>query len=121
VEEVIDLGNGVKLELILIPPGSYLMGSPKSEIERADDEMQHPVISTRPFYLGKYPVAQQQYEQVMGSHQSYFQEGGVVANRVSGLDTTLFPIKIAERRTFTLTHLRSRLTPLRHSDYNTLP
>lgn len=51
-----DLGNGVNMEMVLIPAGTFMMGSPESEAERSDDETQHQVTISKPYYLGKYPV-----------------------------------------------------------------
>lgn len=52
----VDLGKGVKLELVLIPKGKFQMGSPQAEANRSTDEEQHEVEITRDFYLGKYTV-----------------------------------------------------------------
>jgi formylglycine-generating enzyme required for sulfatase activity len=71
-EEEIDLGGGVKLKLVLIPPGKFLMGSPEGEKDRRDDEVQHEVEITKPYYLGAFAVTQAQYEKVMGNNPSYF-------------------------------------------------
>ncbi len=98
IEEEIDLGNGVQLVVVLIPPGTFRMGSPITEPERnfsdkeVDAEKLHDVTITRPFYLGKYPVTQQQYEQVRGEHQNYCQVGGGGADKVKNLDTKQFPV-----------------------------
>jgi formylglycine-generating enzyme required for sulfatase activity/serine/threonine protein kinase len=70
VEEKADLGKGVKLEMVLIPSGKFMMGSPVSEKSRANDETQHDVTLTKPFYMGKYEVTQGQWENVMGSNPS---------------------------------------------------
>ena len=51
-----DLGKGIKLEMVLIPAGKFKMGSPTSEKDRDDDEKQHEVTLTKPFYMGKYEV-----------------------------------------------------------------
>ena len=68
-----DLGNGVKLEMVLIPAGEFLMGSPDSDKDAEPDEKpQHRVRITRPFYLGKYLVTQEQWEAVMGNNPSHF-------------------------------------------------
>jgi len=53
-------------EMVLIPAGKFKMGSPASEKGRSDDEKQHEVTLTNPFYLGKYEVTQEQWESVMG-------------------------------------------------------
>ncbi|MFH0795706.1 MAG: SUMF1/EgtB/PvdO family nonheme iron enzyme [Candidatus Omnitrophota bacterium] len=68
----IDLGKGVKMEMVLIPPGEFLMGSPASEEGRGNDEIQHTVRITKSFYLGKYEVTQEQWEAIMGNNPSYF-------------------------------------------------
>jgi formylglycine-generating enzyme required for sulfatase activity len=58
------LGDGVPpLELVAIPGGSFLMGSPEDELERDDDEDQHHV-DVPPFFMGKYPVTQAQWRYV---------------------------------------------------------
>ncbi|MGD0089134.1 MAG: formylglycine-generating enzyme family protein [Planctomycetota bacterium] len=68
----LDLGNGVALELVLIPAGKFVMGSPAEEKYHSDDETQHEVTISNPFYMGKYEVTQEQYEEVMGSNPSQF-------------------------------------------------
>ena len=63
----LDLGNGVNLDLVLIPAGEFMMGSPDSEKDAdANEKPQHRVRITEPFYLGKYLVTQEQWEAVMG-------------------------------------------------------
>ena len=68
--EVIDLGKGVKLEMVLVPEGKFKMGSPESEKGRSNNESQHEVTLTKPYYLGKYEVTQEQWEAVMGNNPS---------------------------------------------------
>ena len=72
-EIAVDLGKGVKLELVLIPAGEFLMGSPDADKDADGNEKpQHRVRITKPFYLGKYLVTQEQWEAVMGSNPSDF-------------------------------------------------
>ena len=68
--EVIDLGNDVKLEMVLIPAGKFKMGSPASEKDRNEKETQHEVTLTKPFYMGKYEVTQEQWFEIMGENPS---------------------------------------------------
>ncbi|MFP4502238.1 MAG: bifunctional serine/threonine-protein kinase/formylglycine-generating enzyme family protein, partial [Candidatus Hydrogenedentota bacterium] len=71
----VDLGNGVNLDLVWIPPGEFLMGSLESEEGRGRDEgPQHRVEITRGFWMGKHEVTQAQWEAVMGNNPSYFQK-----------------------------------------------
>jgi formylglycine-generating enzyme required for sulfatase activity len=65
--------NSLGMEFVLIPAGEYMMGSPEEDTEAFRDEMpQHRVRIARPFYLGVYPVTQQQYQAVMGANPSHF-------------------------------------------------
>jgi len=52
-EIAVDLGNGVKLDMVFIPAGEFLMGSINSDSDAEDERPQHRVRITRPFYLGK--------------------------------------------------------------------
>ena len=70
IEAKIDLGKGVKLEMVLIPAGKFMMGSPASEVGRSDNETPHEVTLTKPFYIGKYEVTQEQWQAVMGDNPS---------------------------------------------------
>jgi len=54
--------NGIGMKLKLIKPGKFLMGSPKDEDGRFDDEgPQHEVEITKAFYMGVYPVTKGQF------------------------------------------------------------
>jgi len=70
-EIAFDLGGGVKLEMVPIPAGELMMGSPDSDKDAlASEKPQHRVRITRPFYLGKYLVTQEQWQAVMGYNPS---------------------------------------------------
>ena len=59
--------------MVLIPAGEFMMGSPDSDKDAIDwEKPQHRVRITKPFYLGKYLVTQEQWEAVMGSNPSHF-------------------------------------------------
>jgi len=66
----VDLGKGVNLEMVLIPAGKFMMGSPESEVGRKSDETLHEVTLSKPFYMGKYEVTQEQWQAVMGNNPS---------------------------------------------------
>lgn len=57
-----------KMVFRLIPPGSFMMGSPSDEWTRGSYEDLHGVVLTRPFYIGVFECTQKQYELVMGSN-----------------------------------------------------
>ena len=92
-----DLGNGVNMEMVLIPAGTFIMGSPESEAERSDDETQHQVTISKPFYMGKYPVTQAQWQQVMGNNPSHFKGDKLLpVENVSWDETQAFCQKLKE-------------------------
>jgi formylglycine-generating enzyme required for sulfatase activity len=95
----VDLGNGITLDLVKIPPGQFMMGSPDDEPGRLDSEgPQHQVLVPE-FWMGKYPVTQAQYKAVTGQNPSRFAEDG--ANRpveqISWHKAVEFCEKIAEQ------------------------
>ena len=59
-----DLGNGIKLEMVLIPEGTFTMGSPENELERSENESPQHEVTVQPFLLGKYPITQAQWQAV---------------------------------------------------------
>jgi formylglycine-generating enzyme required for sulfatase activity len=59
-----NLGNGVLLEMIAIPGGTFLMGSPENEAERLDREGPQHQVTVKPFYMGKFTVTQAQWARV---------------------------------------------------------
>ena len=67
VETSVDLGGGLKMPLVLIPPGKFMMGAPSSEKDSGGDERPvHEVTITKAFYLGKYEVTQEEYTTLTG-------------------------------------------------------
>lgn len=68
-----EITNSIGMKLVLIPEGTFQMGSPPNEKGSLDDERQHEVTLTRDYYLGAFEVTQSQYEKVMGKNPSFFQ------------------------------------------------
>jgi formylglycine-generating enzyme required for sulfatase activity len=67
------LTNSLGMEFVLVPAGTFTMGSPDADAEAYDDEKPaHRVTISQPFYLGKYEVTQAQWEAVMGTNPSHF-------------------------------------------------
>lgn len=88
------LPGGVKMEMIYVAPGSFMMGSPKSEAGHENDETQHRVTLTRGYWLGKYEVTQRQWECVMGDNPSRFQSDNRPVENVSWNDCQRFIAKV---------------------------
>jgi formylglycine-generating enzyme required for sulfatase activity len=64
--------NVVTTNMVWLPPGTFVMGSPTNEAERYADETQHTVTLTKGFYMRKYAVTQGEYLALIGSNPSYF-------------------------------------------------
>jgi formylglycine-generating enzyme required for sulfatase activity len=56
------LGNNITLEMVSIPGGKFMMGSPEGE-GYSDERPQHEV-TVQPFFMGKYSVTQAQWRAV---------------------------------------------------------
>jgi formylglycine-generating enzyme required for sulfatase activity len=64
----VTLPGGVPLEMVRIPSGKYLMGSPEGEQDRSEREGPQRLVSiNKVFYLGKYEVTKAQWKAVMGT------------------------------------------------------
>ena len=60
-----ELGDGVGLDMILIPPGQFTMGAENEEMLRDKDEIPpHEVIISKPFFMSRYPITQAQWRVV---------------------------------------------------------
>ncbi|MBD2442041.1 SUMF1/EgtB/PvdO family nonheme iron enzyme [Dolichospermum sp. FACHB-1091] len=60
-----DLGNGVTLDMVEIPGGTFIMGSPTSEENRSSSESPQHQVTVPSFYMGKYELTQAQYQAIM--------------------------------------------------------
>jgi formylglycine-generating enzyme required for sulfatase activity len=67
-----EISNSIGMQLVRVPAGRFVMGSPVNELERDSGEEQHEVAITRPFYLGAHTVTQAQFQKVMGKNPSFF-------------------------------------------------
>jgi len=83
------------IELVQIPAGSFLMGSPEGE--GYDDEKPQHLVTLSSFQMGKYPVTQAQYEAVMGENPSHFDGDNLPVERVSWCDSVTFCQKLSKR------------------------
>lgn len=59
-----NLGNNVTLEMVYIPGGTFVMGAPKTEQRSSDSERPQHQVTVEPFFMGKYPVTQAQWQAI---------------------------------------------------------
>jgi len=94
-----DLGNGVNLVMAEIPGGSFTMGSPKGEERSKDSERPQHQVTIQPFYMGKYPITQAQWQRVaqlpqvnrkLEPNPSFFKGGNRPVENVSWYDAVEF-------------------------------
>ena len=64
------------MKLVLIPSGTFTMGSPAAEPGHYEDEIQHTVTITKPFYAGVTEVTQGEWKAVMRTNPSLFGKCG---------------------------------------------
>src|SRR5262249_10204489 len=84
--------NGIGMRFSLIPPGSFLMGSPEGE--GSDHERpRHEVEITKAFYVGVCQVTQTQWQAVMGNNPSRFSAARDGKYKVVGMSTDDFPVE----------------------------
>lgn len=83
-----EITNSIGMKLVLIPKGTFTMGSPIEEEGANDDEEQHQVTISKDYYLGVTEGTQGQYEKVMGSNPSYFQKRVIRKS-----DSSMYPVE----------------------------
>ncbi len=87
-----EISNSLGMRLMLIPAGTFVMGSPESEDGREAGEFQHSVKISRPFYMANTEVTQSQWKRLMNSEPSDARNCGqnCPVERVSWFDAVEF-------------------------------
>ena len=100
------LGDAIPLDMLLIPAGSFTMGSPGNEPERQDRESPQHQVTVPSFFMGRYPVTQVQWRIVAGLKQvnrvlksdpSSFKGDNRPVEKVSWYEAMEFCDRLAER------------------------
>jgi len=92
-----DLGNEVVLEMVYIPGGTFMMGSPTTEKGRYKSESPQHQVTIPAFYVGKYPITQAQYQVVMGNNPSHFKGKKRPVENVGWNEAVEFCRKLSEK------------------------
>ena len=87
------ISNSIAMDLILVQPGTFQMGSNDKEDERPI----HSVNISKPFWIGRYEVTQGQWQIIMGSNQSALKMKDHPVEQVSWNDAQEFISKLNKR------------------------
>jgi formylglycine-generating enzyme required for sulfatase activity len=58
------LADEIGLEMVAIPGGEFIMGSPESEHKRSEDENSQHLVTVQSFFMGKYPITEAQWHAI---------------------------------------------------------
>lgn len=90
------LPGNVPIEYVWCPAGSFVMGSPESEVGRGRRENQHQVTLSRGFWTARFPTTQEQYSAVCGTNPSLFKGSNRPVERVDWYDAMEFCQRLSE-------------------------
>ena len=88
-------------EMVLIPGGTFLMGSPAGEQGRSANEGPQHTVTVNSFFMGKYPVTQEDYEDIMGKNPSSFKGSNHPVEQVTWFDAVEYCNKRSVRENLT--------------------
>jgi formylglycine-generating enzyme required for sulfatase activity len=90
-----DLGNGVTLEMVQIPSGTFMMGSPPEEAQQEPNESPQHQVKVPGFFMGKYEITQSQYRVIMLENPSRFKGNKRPVEQVSWNEAVEFCKKLS--------------------------
>ena len=92
-----NLGNNVMLEMVSIPGGRFIMGSPCREEEHKKTESPKHQVTVAPFFMGKYPITQAQWEAVIGDNPSEWKGANLPVETVNWHDAVGFCERLSQK------------------------
>lgn len=85
--------NSIGMELRRIPAGDFRMGSAKTDAgARPDEQPQHSVRISKPFYMGVHEVTQGEFQAVMGFNNGFYSNSGPIKDQLAKFDCSRFPV-----------------------------
>jgi formylglycine-generating enzyme required for sulfatase activity/tRNA A-37 threonylcarbamoyl transferase component Bud32 len=97
VEETVQVSDRVTMTFVLVPPGTFRMGSPADETDRGGDETLHEVTLTEPFDLGKTEVTQAQYQALTGENPSWSRGADKPVEQVSWEEARDYAVQLTKK------------------------
>ena len=100
-----DLGNGIELEMVLIPGNTFTMGAPKDEKDSRDNERPQHQVKVPTFFMGRYQITQAQWKAVANLPQvaiklkpepSHFKGDNLPVEKVSWHDAVEFCARLSK-------------------------
>jgi len=91
-----NLGKGITLEMVEIPGGTFVMGSPPTEKDRESSESPQHTVTIQSFFMGKFTITQEQYQAVMGENPSTFKGAKRPVENVSWDQAIAFCAKLSK-------------------------
>jgi formylglycine-generating enzyme required for sulfatase activity len=92
-----DLGGGIKLEMVFVPPGKFAMGAPAQEEGSSSSEKPQHLVTVPSFYLSKYLITQEQYAVIMGKNPAYRTGTRLPVEQISWHDAREFCSRLSTR------------------------
>jgi formylglycine-generating enzyme required for sulfatase activity len=98
------LDDDIKLQMVEIPAGSFVMGAPEEEAESRDDERPQHEVNISTFCMGKYPITQTQWrivaampqiERELKPYPSRFKGDNLPVEQVSWLEAVEFCTRLS--------------------------
>lgn len=105
IEPRLAVAEALPLQMVLIPAGTFLMGSPNDEPERNDNEGPQHEVTVPSFFMGRYPITQTQWRAVAALPQvqmalvpdpSHFKGDNHPVEQVSWEEATEFCTRLAK-------------------------
>jgi len=93
----VETTNSIGMNLVLIPPGEFVMGSPAEEEWHREDEVLHRVTLTKTFYIGATEVTQSQWKAMMGKNPSFSTGDALPVDTVTWEEAVEFCRKLSEK------------------------
>ncbi len=91
------LSNNVGIQMMLILGGEFTMGAPETELDSLDRERPLHKVTVPTFFMGKYPVTQEQWQTVMSKNPSSFKGAKLSVDSVSWNDAKRFCDVLSEK------------------------